>query len=526
VDLDLVGAEMIKFKNLGRFMFCIALGAAVVTPVSAKSELASLSDEKLLSRYSSTLKDEQANHCNAVPFLLDEMEKRPKLNRRVAGARLYSNYICAWTEGRHKDAYQLSSQLEAATGISLGEDIKLILATSAENYPAAASHVIKMAVAPDGGAFGRMEIGYFWELSRQLVRNKHDEARTKMFRAVADSPHWDKLTPEARSGIAQVTITLDAKAGLYDRAKTLSGDLQGPYPFFELLAHRTMEPIWPLLEDIAGPNMQRIAAADVAIKAEIYSRDKSNRKAFQHYAHALHFAGKFEEAIALVQTLDHSPKALLNATEDDLWAMNIEAYALDSLGHKTEAEAVFDKMAALPYDAGSRDWLVNFVINRASRLVGLGKWDKGLEATMLAYEITEKSGSPYAKMLVRKARICALVNLGRSKEAAPLLIEAYDRREDTFVTAAEAHLCAGQDDKAAAIVLEALKDTNHVYSMVEELQGEDFEIFYVRELLPSLRDRVKQRPEVAAAFNAVARDLPERLIPAASLRRRDIAKAN
>lgn len=59
--------------------------------------------------------------------------------------------------------------------------------------------------------------------------------------------------------------------------------------------------------------------------------------------------------------------------------------------------------------------------------------------------------------------------------------------------------------------------------MVEELQGEDFEIFYVRELLPNLRDRVKQRPEVDAAFNAVARDLPERLIPVANLRRREIA---
>jgi tetratricopeptide (TPR) repeat protein len=513
---------MTKMKNLRGMMLCVALGTTFATPALAKSELGSLSDDKLLSRYSSAMEDDQADHCKAIPSLLNEMAKRPKLSRRVAGARLYSQYICAWAEGRYKDAYQLSSQLEAATGVSLGDDVRFVLATSAEEYPAAASHVIKMAVAPDGSAFGRMETGYFWELSRQLVSNKHDEVRTKMFRAVADSPHWEKLTPEARSGIAQVTITLDAKSGLYGRAETLSHDLRGPYPFFELLAHRTMEPIWPLLEKIAGPNMQQIADADVALKAEIYNRDKSDRKAFQHYAHALHFAGKFEEAITLVQTLDHSPKALLKATEDDLWAMNIEAYALDSLGRKTEAETVFDQMAALPYDPLNRDWLVNFVINRASRLVGLGKWDKGLEATMLAHEITEKSGTPYAKMLVRKARICALVNLGRSAEAAPLLIEAYDRREDTFVSAAEAHLCAGQDDKAAAIVLEALNDPNHVYGMVEELQGEDFEIFYVRELLPSLRDRVKQRPEIAAAFNAVARDLPERFIPGASLRRREI----
>jgi tetratricopeptide (TPR) repeat protein len=516
---------MTRSKNLGRLILCVALGTTFAMPALAKSELGSLSDDKLLSRYISATKDDQADHCKAVPSLLNEMAKRPKLSRPVAGARLYSQYICAWTEGRYKDAYQLSSQLEAATGVSLGDDIRFVLATSAEEYPAAASHIIKMAVAPDGSTFGRMEIGYFWELSRQLVRNKHDEARTKMFRAVADSPHWEKLTPEARSGIAQETIILDAKSGSYARAETLSRELQGPYPFFELLAHRTIEPIWPLLEKIAGPNMQLIADADVALKAEIYNRDKSDRKAFQHYAHALHFAGKFEDAIALVQTLDHSPKALLKATEDDLWAMNIEGYALDSLGRKTEAEAVFDKIAALPFDAERKGWLVNFVINRASRLVGMGQWEKGLAASMLAHEITEKSGTPFAKMLVRKARICALVNLGRSAEAAPLLTEAYDRRADTFVSAAEAHLCAGQDDNAAAIVLEALNDPNHVYSMVEELQGKDFEIFYAREILPSLRDRVKQRPEIATAFNAVARDLPERLIPGASLRRREITAA-
>ena len=116
------------------------------------------------------------------------------------------------------------------------------------------------------------------------------------------------------------------------------------------------------------------------------------------------------------------------------------------------------------------------------------------------------------------------MNLGRATEAAPLLVDAYERREDAYPTAAEAHLCAGEEDKAAAIVLEALKDTNRRYNMAEELQAEDFEIFYVHEILPSLRDRVKQRPEIDAAFNAVARDLPDRLIPGASLRRRKISK--
>lgn len=507
----------------------IGLGAAMaITLCSNASALASedygkLSDDKLLARYEKAAAAEDPEYCKTLRPMLGEMQKRAKFASKIAPVRLLNQYQCAIEENRFKDAFTLAAQLEAQTGIAQDDEVAFALALFAEEYPAAASRLIKLAGSTDGSAVGRVEMPYFWELSRQLVRNKHDEMRLRLFRAMADSPHLGRLSPNARSGVAQVTINLDAENGSFTRAKTLANELQGPYPFLELLANRKAEPIWPLLEELAGPNLQIVAEADVVAKAAAYNADRSNREAFQYYAHALHFAGKFEDAIALVQTVDHSPNGLLKATEDDLWALNIEAYALDSLGRKAEAETVFDAMATLPFEGERRSWLVNFVINRASRLVGLGQWEKGLEATMLAHEVTEQSGSPFAKMLVRKSRICALVNLGRTAEAAPLLVEAHEQREDAFASAAEAHLCAGQDDKAAAIVLEALNDPNHKFSMIDELQSDDFEIFYVRATLPSLRDRVKQRAEISAAFDAVARDLPDRLTPGASLRRRAIA---
>lgn len=517
---------MFKLRNKCWFAVGAALMSATAHSATAndKADYGALPDDKLLARYEKAAEADNPDYCKILLPMLDEMAKRPSFGQNIDGPKILSQFQCAIAEGRYKDAYGLTTQLEKLTGIPQTDENALLLAVVAEEYPAAASRIIKMARSIDGSAIGKLEMQLFWQLSRELVRNKHSEIRLRMFRALADSPHLDRLSPEARSGIAQVAMTLDAENGLFDRAKMLSGELQGPYPFLELLANRKLELIWPALEGIAGSNLQKVADAHVITTSAAYNRDKSNREAFQHYAHALHFAGKFEDAIALVRTLDHKPKALLKATEHDLWAMNIEAYALDALGRKKEAEAVFDAMGALPFEGDRRSWLVNFVINRASRLVGLGQWQKGMEATMLAHEVTEQSGSPFAKMLVRKARICALVNLGRASEAAPLLSEAFERRDDAYPTAAEAHLCAGDDDKAAAIVLEALKDPDHRYNMAEELQAEDFEIFYVRAILPSLRDRVKQRPEIDAAFNAVARDLPDRLIPGASLRRREIGK--
>lgn len=513
---------MRKFRSAYWFAASFTLISAVALPLSAKivTDYSALSDEKLAARYEKAADVENPDYCKTLLPLLSEMAKRPGFPEGVGRAEIFAEYQCAIAEERYKDAYAQSTQLEKITGIAQQDDVALVLAVVAEEYPAAANRLINMAGSADGSALGKLDIPLFWQLSRELVRNKQSEIRLRMFRALADSPHLDRLNPAARSGIAQATITLDAENGVFSRAKILSSELQGPYPFLELLANRKLESMWPALEEMAGPNLQKVADADVLRKAEAYKNDPTNREAFHYYANALHFAGRFEDAIALARTFDHSPKSMLKATEDDLWALNIEAYALDALVRKSEAEAVFDAMGALPFEGERQSWLVNFVINRASRLVGLGQWQKGLDASMLAHEVTEKSGSPFAKMLVRKARICALVNLGRSAEAAPLLIEAYEGREDAYSTAAEAHLCAGDDSKAAAIVLEALKSPDHRHNMAKALQSQDFEIFYVREILPSLRDRLRHRPDIDTEFNSFARDLPEQLIPGASLRRR------
>jgi hypothetical protein len=518
---------MTSVKRKAWLTVALACICAVGAPLYAKEapDYSAFSDDKLQARYEKYAGAENPDHCNMLTPLLDEMAKRETFQPNIGNAKLLTAFGCAIDEGRYKDAFAASADVENIRGISFPPQFMLALAVAAEEYPTAASRIIKMAGSTNGEAFDTLDTQLLWQLSRGLVEAKNREMRLRMFRALADSPHWERLRPETRSAIAQETIMLDAENANYSRIKMLRSELMGPYPFIELLANRRLEPIWPELEEVAGPNLQKIADADVALKDAGYKANPADREAFQFYAHALHFAGKFEDAIALVRTFDHRPKAMLKATEDDLWAMNIEAYALDSLGRHGEADAVFDAMAAIPFEGERNSWLVNFVINRASRLVGFGQWQKGLDASMLAHHITEQSGSPYAKMLVRKARICALVNLNRTAEAAPFLVEAYERREDSYSTAAEAHLCAGEDDKAASIVLEALDNPDRQDDMAQDLQPGDFEIFYTGGILPSLRDRLRSRPEIDAAFNKIARDLPDRLIPVASLRRQQIAQA-
>ncbi|MFN3451927.1 MAG: hypothetical protein ACK4ZE_07185, partial [Sphingorhabdus sp.] len=244
---------MRKFRSACWFAAGFTFVSAVALPLSAKNvtDYSALSDDKLAARYEKAADVENPDYCKTLLPLLSEMAKRPGFTEGVGRAEIFAEYQCAIAEERYKDAYARSTQLEKITGISQQDD------------PAAANRLINMAGSTDGSALRKLDIPLFWQLSRELVRNKQSEIRLRMFRALADSPHLDRLNPAARSGIAQATITLDAENGVFSRAKILSRELQGPYPFLELLANRKLESMWPALEEMAGPNLQKVADADV-----------------------------------------------------------------------------------------------------------------------------------------------------------------------------------------------------------------------------------------------------------------------
>ena len=512
-------------------MACICAGG---TPLYAKEapDYSAFSDEELRAHYEKHAEAKNSGHCKVLTPLLNEMAKRVTFQPNVNDVKFLTTFQCAIDQARYKDAFAISTDVERIVGVPFPNEFTQALAAAAdEEYPARMDGGCKNGCSKGSKPLAKPDRTWFWPWLSELVQSKTEDIRLQMFRTLELSALLEIYGPNERSIVAQEWLIHDAENGDFSRVKMLGQELRGPYPFLQLLTDKSLEPAWPQLEEVAGPNLQKIADANIIKSAAAYNANPDDRQAFNFYVQALGFAGKFEDAIALVRTFDHSPEAMLNAAEDDLWAINIEALALDALGRHGEAEAVFDAMAALPFEGERKFWLHHFIINRASRLVNMGQWQKGLDATMLAHQVAEQEevaeyeeGLSWQKMAIRTARICALVNLGRQAEAAPLLTEAYERREDGYASAARAYLCAGNDDKAAAIVLEALDNPDHQDDMALNLQKIDLEIFYVPETLPSLRDRLRSRPEIDAAFNKIARDLPERLIPGASIRRRQIAQ--
>ena len=489
----------------------------IVDANAVKNEIKSLSNEELSFRLNSDGKSDNPNFC-VISLLLGEALSRKTLPNAIRQAKDAADLQCAVVEQRWAVAYKMLLLFEKSSQQSLGKYGFDIARIAGQNV-AAVERLERMAAAQDEKDFLTISLQQIFELFRSLGKEGKKKDQERMFNAIYKSPHFSKLHPDDQSSVASTLLDLElgkTKSSEVARYIELFSTI---YAFQDKLTNRKYEKLWPELERAAGSNMTIVAEKNVRNALKHYEADKNNRNAFQRAVHALHFAGKFEEAITLAQTFDHKPDSILAMTEDDAWALNAEAYAFDALGKTSDAGRVFDLIVSIPYSPEKNGWLVNFAINRALRLVELGKWQQGYDAAVFAGTVAEKSGSSYAKMLVKQAKGCALVNLDRRKEAAAIVDEMFVARKDAYAAAAAALLCLGDDDRAAKTVIDALDDKEGNGDMINDMQKKEFQIFYSRSALPRIRERLRERADVKARFEKVARDIPDAMMPVGGVRR-------
>lgn len=487
------------------------------------SDIKSVSDADLEEKLKTVMDDGVPDYCNVIGPIIAEMIERGSFSGVIKLQKSHADFQCAITERRWADAYQKMLVFEELVGRSMGS-FGFTIAQIADQNMAAVARLERIASDPDNKEFLALDMNSVFAVSSSLSRNKQVKANKRMWMAMYESESFNQLGAGLKSDVAAILLEIDADRGQFQKASEYVGLLANIHIFPDMLAERKYERIWSVLEQAAGTNMSIMANKAVVEASDRYMANKEDRQAFQQAVHSLHFAGKFEEAVKLAQTFDHSPDNILKMTEDDAWALNVEAYSLDSMGQTADAERVFDLIASIPYRPQENGWLVNFVINRASRLVETGNWQKGYDAALIAENVTEKSGSPFAKMLVGQAKACALIKLGRMKEAAPIVDALFQKRKDAYSAAASAMLCADDENRAAAVVIDALKDKDGDGQVVRDIQKREFQMFYTRSALPRLRDRLRNRPDVSAAFNKVARDIPDNMMPLAGTRREQLKR--
>lgn len=479
---------------------------------------AELNDQDLLGLFNKSMAGGLADNCE-MAAMLSEMARR-RFADGVAEFRIEYLVQCAIERQDWPNAYGYIKQWE-----ELGSDNPpamewaFRLAYIAGQYDEALDRLEIMAKLDDPEQLMALSDRMLFNLARQF----NEDGEIRQYQMLFQSLHFELLSIEMRSMSASWMLKQKLRNKDIGDVGDLLTKITSPYYYAEMLADRTFEPIWPQIEQHVGPNMANILNPYLKEMKDEFESDPENMRQKQIYGHALLFSGRFEDIIALAETIDRSDAAIQNWDEDDGWLLNLEAYAEDALGNATAADRVFDQFGQIDYHPKENSWLVNFVINRASRLVGQKRWEEGLDAAQTAGKVSEKSGSPYANMLVRWSKLCALHGLGRSEEAETILSEIDKNQDDSLLIAAQAMLCIGEPERAAKLVIKGLEGDNTRDVFIEILQKPAFKLFYADSSLPGVYEELRHHPDVAKLFDRLARDIPDEFIPLVGVRRQELA---
>ncbi|MBI1404474.1 MAG: hypothetical protein GC147_14865 [Porphyrobacter sp.] len=431
----------------------------------------------------------------------------------IRRARIFAEIFCADKEKRFADGAARVREYEALAPRQPLVDLGLYFARRLED----ADMALAILSGLEGEAFGQLQKDSFWGTTRMIARQGRGEALDALALRWADAGAFAFVDGDLHEGLAIRALREAARAGRADVVDRLLLSITSPPSYIDLLTSRVYEPFWPQIEARAGEHLAAIGAENLRLKAARLTNAAGDRDRLSDAAHALHYNGQYADAIALARRWRDRAGPDAPFEEGDGWALNIEAYAYDAMGQPEKADAVFDELAKL--DPDTHPWVVNFVINRASRLVGQGRWKEGLKAAALARVVAEKHGSPYAKMIVARDHACALQRLERADEAAGELAFLRENWREGIAYAVRGLLCHGLRDEAAALLLEGLRDQSVRDSAVGAFRTDGLDLFYTASTLPDARDLLADYPELAGELAKYVREMPEAFIPQAALRR-------
>lgn len=506
-----------KFVLLAAAVFILFRPAgAHAIPTPPPAPLTEATSEELIAMLQGEDDRDPGLYCVRVPVLA-ELKRRQPVDAELDRALAINGVLCANETGDEARALKLLGDYEQRFG---GEDtvnFGLFLADSTKDSAELDRRLRAIAQADSPSTFAALDPEIVFFAVRTLRQANGDDAIDDIAATFAAASAFPSLHDDLRNFVALSAIEPALEGGRRELAVRMLDEVANPVSFGTLLASRDYEAIWPAVEARVGEHYGLVTKAYAEKSLAAYHRDREDSDLFSSAAHALYHDGRWEEVLAFIGAFPRTDESFAELEEGQGWALNIEAYALDALGRRAEADAVFDRLASLPPD--EKPWLVNYVINRSSRLVGQGRWAEGLAAADRAAGVAEDYGSTYAKMLIARDRVCALSNLGRAGEADPHIAYMAANAKDAPSVHVQALMCAGRRAEAAEAAVAALADEATREAMVDELQPDEMELFYTRSILPQPHALLATEPALREKFLDHARVVPERFYPAASLKR-------
>lgn len=487
------------------------------TPVEA-IELSKANDKQLAAILNSYMKEEPHDSCKTAP-LIAEMGRRGIFPGNVPGLYQEEAIACAITKKDWQEAYRQLVRWEALDdedGPSAEWAFRLAFVAGRDDDALVRLEKIAALKEPEQLLKLNKTPEVIFGLSREFIDGGNKEKSLRIYAALFGSPNFLKLNSALRSATAQQILEERITNNQQFDAEALLAEISSASSYLTLLAQRKYQQIWPQIERRVGKNLSLILEQNIVTERIKYQSNPADKAARQGFGRALFEGGRFEEVIELAQAVASDTQ---NWEENDGWLLNLAAYSHDALGNQAAATEILNRIASIKYDPDQNGWLVNFTLNRASRLMGQGRWADALAASEVAAAIVEKSGSAYAKMLVWRIDACAGKKLGENERTAKALEEIEAHQQDSITLAASAYLCIDNRPRAAELMLASLGDETKQDMALRALQKDEFDIFQSDSILPSIDDLLRDEPEISRAFDKLARDIPKEYIPLVGARR-------
>lgn len=335
----------------------------------------------------------------------------------------------------------------------------------------------------------------FWD---QL---KDDKAARARMAAALEQIDW---RPKARTSTPD-SIWLAHASELLD-----AGDQAGAARFARKVSHvevlvamRTDRRFSDIID--AQPeafDLKFAALATLAADQPELERTPLDAESVQAVAYDLRVLGRFEEALSLLEAAIRLPDLKNHRGEDwRNWIENERALVLVELGRFEEAVEAMRKASRANEMGGTN---VSQTINLASMLNELGRFREVL--TVLEPLATENSASPYGEMWIASNRACAYAGLQRLDQAQAEMKFLEDHVADNRVAHRVATLCLGDEEATARNLIDHLGSDEPIRALASFSKSRIEPPIPARaRLLKERLERVQQRPEVRAAFDAVGR---------------------
>lgn len=491
----------------------IAAGMALALLASTPAGPARAEDDQA-SRAAQKLEPEQAELMRIGELLragdhqaaltgLDRMVETPafkdyptEFQRQIHGVRVslamaLSRYPEALAAARRATAFEDAGQAEWFARIGA--------ANAARDWDDAAGSLIRLAGYGES-ALDQLDQEFISRLAGYYARRGAggDALQSRLIDALFEAG-WN----EEASGLWTLRAFRLVSEGESDRAADYLRKVDGASSRLTLAVDRRMDnlrDIVPEAFEVEPALVRELEEARIKAVAENPSLEDGYM-----YAHGLMYRGRFEEALATVDSAlaraeagAAKPGGAPVDTEDLIWALDTRSRILVFLGRHDEAVAALRRAARRPENGGMN---VSHAINLGALY---NRIDRPADALDAVLEIDEANVSPFGLMQAAQVRACAYAALGRQADLKATRTWILARAADDPAAVANVAGCVDDQDAAAADIISRIEDPEQRAEALAGLQD------YIGPPNPTASDArlmafgevIKARPDVRAAIDA------------------------